>query len=113
VRSGICSRLNLDKNRRMKNANLLSSLSLTVALALSTPVSTAGQAGLSSDANLNPPPPVAPASIARTDQGRATAFNQDVSGWCVSLITSEPTDFDTGATSWVLDRPVWGMWCPP
>jgi surface protein len=41
----------------------------------------------------------------------ATAFNQDLSDWCVSLINSEPTDFDTGATSWVLDRPVWGT-CP-
>jgi len=29
----------------------------------------------------------------------------------VSLITSSPTDFDTGATSWVLARPVWGT-CP-
>ena len=45
----------------------------------------------------------------------ASAFNQDLSGWCVSLITSKPTsrigDFDTGATSWVLARPVWGT-CP-
>jgi len=48
---------------------------LTVALFLSNPVSTVAQSTspeLSSDANLNPPPPVAPASIARTDQGRAT-----------------------------------------
>jgi hypothetical protein len=59
----------------MKNAHLLSSLlslSVTVALSLSNPVSTAGQEGLSSDSNLNPPPPVAPATIARTEQGRAT-----------------------------------------
>jgi len=41
----------------------------------------------------------------------ATAFNQNLSGWCVSFITSKPTDFDTGATSWVLARPVWGT-CP-
>ncbi|MEE2904990.1 MAG: BspA family leucine-rich repeat surface protein [Gemmatimonadota bacterium] len=41
----------------------------------------------------------------------ATSFNQDLSGWCVSLVTSEPTNFDTGATSWVLARPVWGT-CP-
>ena len=41
----------------------------------------------------------------------ADAFNQNLSGWCVSLITSTPTDFDTSATSWVLDRPVWGT-CP-
>jgi len=32
----------------------------------------------------------------------ADAFNQNLSGWCVSLITSTPTDFDTSATSWVL-----------
>ena len=41
----------------------------------------------------------------------ATAFNQDLSGWCVSNIVSAPTSFDTGATSWVLARPVWGT-CP-
>ena len=41
----------------------------------------------------------------------ATAFKQNVSGWCVSLITSEPTRFDSGASSWVLARPVWGT-CP-
>ena len=59
----------------MKNVSFLSSLcllALTVALALSNPVSTAGQEGFSSDARLNPPVPVAPASIARTDLGRAT-----------------------------------------
>ncbi len=38
----------------------------------------------------------------------ASAFNQDLSGWCVSLIPSEPSDFDTGAVSWILPRPVWG-----
>jgi len=41
----------------------------------------------------------------------AAAFNQDLSGWCVSLITSSGTNFDNGATSWVLPRPVWGT-CP-
>jgi hypothetical protein len=41
----------------------------------------------------------------------ATAFNQNLSGWCVSLITSAPTRFDSGASSWVLARPVWGT-CP-
>ena len=62
----------------MKNLNSLSSfslLALIVALAMSSPVSAAGQSGptgLSSDARLNPPAPVAPATIARTDQGRAT-----------------------------------------
>ena len=62
----------------MKNLNSPSSfslLALIVALAMSSPVSTAGQSGpsgLSADARLNPPAPVAPATIARTDQGRAT-----------------------------------------
>ena len=41
----------------------------------------------------------------------ATAFNQNLSGWCVSNIATEASDFDTGATSWVLARPVWGT-CP-
>jgi len=41
----------------------------------------------------------------------ATAFNQNLSGWCVSNITSRPIYFDTDATSWVLARPVWGT-CP-
>ncbi len=38
-------------------------------------------------------------------------FNQDISQWCVGLIGSKPTDFDTGATDWVLPKPVWGN-CP-
>jgi len=29
----------------------------------------------------------------------------------VSNITSKPSNFDIGATSWVLPRPVWGT-CP-
>jgi hypothetical protein len=41
----------------------------------------------------------------------AAAFNRNLSGWCVSNIASKPTDFDAGATSWVLARPVWGT-CP-
>jgi surface protein len=41
----------------------------------------------------------------------ATVFNQNLSGWCVSNIASEPTDFDDGANSWTLARPVWGT-CP-
>jgi len=40
-----------------------------------------------------------------------TAFNQNLSGWCVSTITSEPGGFHDSAASWVLDRPVWGT-CP-
>jgi len=41
----------------------------------------------------------------------AASFNQDLSGWCVTNIASEPGDFDEGADSWVLTRPVWGT-CP-
>jgi len=41
----------------------------------------------------------------------ATSFNQDLSGWCVSLIPSEPSLFDAGASAWALPRPVWGT-CP-
>jgi surface protein len=41
----------------------------------------------------------------------AAVFNQDLSAWCVALIASQPFYFDTGATSWVLPRPVWGT-CP-
>ena len=41
----------------------------------------------------------------------ASAFNHDLSGWCVSLIGSQPSNFDSGAVSWVLSRPVWGT-CP-
>lgn len=43
----------------------------------------------------------------------AVAFNQDLSGWCVSNIGSEPTGFDDSANAWTLanSRPVWGT-CP-
>lgn len=41
----------------------------------------------------------------------ATSFNQDLSGWCVENIASEPTDFATGATAWVLPKPNWGAPC--
>lgn len=41
----------------------------------------------------------------------ASAFNQNLSGWCVPNILSEPPDFSAGASSWVLPKPVWGT-CP-
>jgi hypothetical protein len=41
----------------------------------------------------------------------ASSFNQDLSGWCVTRIPSEPDDFDEGAASWTLPRPEWGR-CP-
>ena len=64
--------------KNLKSRVSFSLLALIVALAMWSPVSTDGQArrsgeaGLSSDARLNPPGPVAPATIARTDNGRAT-----------------------------------------
>ena len=39
---------------------------------------------------------------------RAADFNQDLSSWCIEQIPSEPTNFDTGAASWLLPRPNWG-----
>jgi len=44
---------------------------------------------------------------------RASSFNQDLSGWCVTNIASEPPQFDTDADAWVLpnSRPIWGT-CP-
>jgi surface protein len=39
------------------------------------------------------------------------AFKRDLSGWCVSLILVEPSDFAAGAASWVLSQPMWGT-CP-
>jgi surface protein len=41
----------------------------------------------------------------------ASAFNQDLSSWCVPNISGEPSNFSTGATSWILPKPVWGT-CP-
>jgi surface protein len=42
---------------------------------------------------------------------QALDFNKDLSGWCVSQFASQPSGFDTGATSWTEPRPVWGT-CP-
>jgi len=41
----------------------------------------------------------------------ASSFNQDLSGWCVSHLAIEPAGFATGATAWVLDKPLWGADC--
>lgn len=41
----------------------------------------------------------------------ASSFNQDLSGWCVINQDEIPAQFDSGATSWTLPRPVWGT-CP-
>jgi len=42
---------------------------------------------------------------------RSLSFNQNLSGWCVSGISSEPEGFTQGATSWTRPRPTWGT-CP-
>jgi surface protein len=41
----------------------------------------------------------------------ASSFNRDLFGWCVTQIPFAPTNFDSGAVSWELSRPVWGT-CP-
>jgi hypothetical protein len=41
----------------------------------------------------------------------AESFNQDLSGWCVSEIPSQPSGFDYTADNWILPRPIWGT-CP-
>ena len=41
----------------------------------------------------------------------ASAFDADLSGWCVSQIPDQPDNFDTGADAWVSPRPVWGAAC--
>jgi len=41
----------------------------------------------------------------------ADAFDQNLSVWCVSLITSEPTALSCGASSWTEPQPDWGT-CP-
>jgi plastocyanin len=41
----------------------------------------------------------------------AAGFNQDISGWCVSNIGSEPTDFGTSSALATANKPLWG-YCP-
>ncbi|MEX1161262.1 MAG: BspA family leucine-rich repeat surface protein, partial [Balneolaceae bacterium] len=41
----------------------------------------------------------------------AGSFNRDLSGWCVEQFATMPNNFDIGAATWVLPRPVWGT-CP-
>ena len=40
----------------------------------------------------------------------ANSFNQDLTGWCVTNITSEPQYFSEGALT-AANKPVWGT-CP-
>jgi plastocyanin len=42
----------------------------------------------------------------------ATAFNQDLIGWCVTNITSEPSDFTNSSSALTnANKPLWG-YCP-
>jgi hypothetical protein len=72
----------------MKKPNFPSLLSLSALIVVSTgwsPVSTAGQTEFSSDARENPPAPVSPATMARTDDGRVTVR---------AIRLTEPLDVD-------------------
>jgi len=42
----------------------------------------------------------------------AIAFNQNISGWCVTNISSEPLDFSLNSALSESNKPVWGT-CPP
>jgi len=42
---------------------------------------------------------------------QASSFNQNLSGWCVTNIASEPTDFSTNSPLTQSNKPVWGT-CP-
>lgn len=39
-------------------------------------------------------------------------FNQDLSSWFVTNILTLPIGFDSGASIWVLSRPIWGTYPP-
>jgi len=41
----------------------------------------------------------------------ATAFNQDLSGWCVTNIPNEPSEFGTNSALTDANKPLWGT-CP-
>jgi hypothetical protein len=41
----------------------------------------------------------------------AKIFNQNLSGWCVETIKSEPSYFDSKAALWTRPKPNWGT-CP-
>jgi len=41
----------------------------------------------------------------------ATIFNQDLTDWCVSYFSSEPTGFKTSSALTAANTPVWGT-CP-
>ena len=41
----------------------------------------------------------------------ATAFNQNLTGWCVTEVTTEPTGFSTNSALTPANKPDWGT-CP-
>jgi hypothetical protein len=41
----------------------------------------------------------------------ASAFNQDLTRWCVSGITSEPANFASNSALTETNKPIWGT-CP-
>ena len=41
----------------------------------------------------------------------ASAFNQNLTGWCVSNITTEPETFAQGSALTEANKPIWGT-CP-
>jgi len=41
----------------------------------------------------------------------ASTFNKNLTEWCVTNITSEPTDFATSSILTEANKPVWGT-CP-
>jgi hypothetical protein len=42
---------------------------------------------------------------------RTETFNQDLSGWCVTNISSEPSEFALSSSLTNANKPVWGT-CP-
>ena len=40
--------------------------------------------------------------------GNAASFNQDLTGWCVTNITTEPGNFSTDSALTPANEPVWG-----
>ena len=39
----------------------------------------------------------------------AAAFNQDLTDWCVTNITTKPTDFDNASALTLANQPSWGV----
>jgi surface protein len=46
-----------------------------------------------------------------SQDGFVTAFSQDLTGWCVNLILTLPTDFAFGSVLTLANQPKWGEVC--